>query len=111
MRSNSTHVLFVCGKNRLRSPTAEAIFSGIDGVEVSSAGTAADADCSVSADLLDWADVVVVMESRQARQLRKQFQSSLLNKRIVILDIPDRFAYMQPELIATLHAKSSRWMT
>jgi predicted protein tyrosine phosphatase len=78
---------------------------------VSSAGTAADADCPVSGDLIEWADDIVVMESRQARQLRKQFAVALKNKRIVSLDIPDEYELMQPELIQQLEAKSSRWMT
>jgi len=103
------HVLFVCGKNRRRSPTAEAVFSGRNGIEVSSAGTAADAECPLSADLIEWADDIVVMEGRYARQIRKQFSSRLGNKRLVSLDIPDRYSYMQPELVKELQAKASRW--
>ena len=103
-------VLFVCGKNRRRSPTAEAIFSGISNLEVSSAGTAVDAECRVSADLIEWADDIVAMESRYARQLRKQFAAALKNKRLVILDIPDKYTYMQSELITELQAKANRWM-
>jgi predicted protein tyrosine phosphatase len=104
------HILFVCGKNRRRSPTAEAVFSGMDGFQVSSAGTAADADCPVSSDLIEWADTIVVMEKRQAEQLRRRFSDALENKRLIRLDIPDRYALMQPELIATLRARASRWM-
>jgi len=103
-------VLFVCGKNRRRSPTAEAIFSGIPNLEVSSAGTATDAECRISADLIEWADDIVVMESRYARQLRKQYAVALHNKRLVMLDIPDKYTYMQPELVAELQAKAYRWM-
>jgi predicted protein tyrosine phosphatase len=104
------HVLFVCGKNRRRSPTAEAVFSGLDGVEVSSAGTAADADCPVSGDLIEWADTIVVMEKRYAQQIRTQFSPLLRGKRLVCLDIPDRYALMQSELVDHLRAKASRWM-
>jgi len=104
------HILFVCGKNRRRSPTAEAIFSRMDDIEVSSAGTAADADCPVSADLIEWADEIVVMEARQAKQLRRQFATQLHGKRLVNLDIPDRYTLMQTELIEALEAKASRWM-
>ena len=43
-----TRVLFICGKNRRRSPSAEEIFVGMDGVEVSSAGVGAEAVCPVS---------------------------------------------------------------
>ena len=105
-----THVLFVCGKNRRRSPTAEAVFSAVEGIEVSSAGTATDAECPLSADLLEWADVIVVMESRQARQIRQRFSAKLNNKRLVMLDIADKYSYMQQELIAELRARASRWM-
>jgi predicted protein tyrosine phosphatase len=104
------HVLFVCGKNRRRSPTAEAVFSGVEGFAFSSAGTAADADCPVSADLLEWADDVVVMEDRQAQQLRMRFGAALKAKRVINLNIPDRYEAMQPELIAALRAKAGRWM-
>jgi predicted protein tyrosine phosphatase len=104
------HVLFVCGKNRRRSPTAEAVFSGMEGIEVSSAGTAADAECPVSADLIDWADDVVVMEKRHAEQLRRKFSKALHSKRVVNLNIEDRYTLMQPELIDALQAKASRWM-
>jgi predicted protein tyrosine phosphatase len=98
-------VLFVCGKNRRRSPTAEAIFSGQPNLEVSSAGTAADADCPVSGDLIEWADTILVMESHHTRQLRQQFGPLLRDKRIISLDIPDRYDLMQPELVELLQAR------
>jgi predicted protein tyrosine phosphatase len=101
------HILFVCGKNRRRSPTAEAIFSGLATVEVSSAGTAKDADCPVSSDLLVWADEIFVMEKRYARQLQTKFAEHLRGKRVVNLGIPDCFELMQPELIALLEEKLS----
>jgi predicted protein tyrosine phosphatase len=47
------NLLFVCSRNRLRSPTAEAIFSGWEGYAVLSAGNSADAATVISADLLD----------------------------------------------------------
>ena len=82
----------------------------MDGIEVSSAGTATDADCPVSADLIEWADDIVVMEERQAQQLRKRFVAELREKRLVNLNIPDRYTLMQPELIEELRAKASRWI-
>lgn len=51
--SNPVRLLFVCGKNRRRSPTAKEIFAGMDGFEVSSAGTSSESECEVSADLLE----------------------------------------------------------
>jgi len=59
---------------------------------------------------LQWADDIVVMELRHARQIRKQFAAHLKGKRIVNLDIPDRFTLMQPELVQRLEATASRWL-
>lgn len=100
----------MCGKNRRRSPTAEAIFSGREGIEVSSAGTAADADCPVSGDLIEWSDEIFVMESRYARQIRKQFGPFLKGKRMVVLDVPDRYTLMQPELVEILEIKMTPYL-
>jgi predicted protein tyrosine phosphatase len=77
----------------------------MDGIEVSSAGTSNDAECVVSADLLDWADRVFVMEASQKKHLSAYFASALKNKKIVCLNIPDRYEFMQPELIEVLRAK------
>ena len=100
-----TKILFICGKNRRRSSSAEEIFSGMDGIEVSSAGTSAEAECPVSADLLEWADRAVVMEQSQRRFLSAHFAHSLKDKKVVCLNIPDRYGYMQPELVTVLRAK------
>ena len=98
-------VLFVCARNRLRSPTAEAIFADLEGIEVSSAGTSPDAECRVSADLLEWADRVMVMETSQRRYLNAHFGTLLKNKSVISLNIPDKYEYMQPELVTALRAK------
>jgi predicted protein tyrosine phosphatase len=103
-------ILFVCARNRLRSSTAEAIFAGVEGLEVSSAGTAVDAECQVSADLLEWADEVFVMERRQRMQIQKKFANLLKTKRVVCLDIPDQYGYMQAELVELLRTKVSPFL-
>ncbi len=99
------NVLFVCSRNRYRSPTAEAVFAGYEGVEVDSAGTAADAEQVVDAELLQWADLVVAMEARHKRALTRAHARWLRGKRVVVLDIPDRFEFMEPELVALLQAR------
>ena len=70
----------------------------MDGIEVSSAGTSVEAKYQVSADLLEWADKVFVMEQSQRRYLNAHFAHSLKDKKIVCLNIPDRYGYMQPEI-------------
>ena len=98
-------VLFVCSQNRLRSPTAEQVFSNRVGFEVASAGTDPAADTPVSPELIEWADVIFVMERAHRSRLMKRFKQHLKTKRIVCLDIPDEFEYMDPVLVKLLEAK------
>ncbi|RKT99618.1 phosphotyrosine protein phosphatase [Burkholderia sp. Nafp2/4-1b] len=98
--------LFVCSRNRLRSPTAEAVFAAWPGVETDSAGLAPDAHTRLTAEQLDWAEIVFVMERAHKARLSARFGAQLKHKKIVCLDIPDRYAYMQPELVALLERKA-----
>jgi predicted protein tyrosine phosphatase len=100
-----TRVLFICSQNRLRSPTAEQIFANRPGFEVASAGLDSSAVTPLSTETVEWADVIFVMERAHRSKLSKRFQAQLKNKRIVCLDIPDAFEYMDPTLVRILEAK------
>ena len=102
MTNNKLKVLFVCTVNRMRSATAHAIFQDDDRFEVKSAGTSAEAATVVTNDLLEWADVVLVMEKGHRNFIRGKFPKIYQSKRIVCLYIPDEYEFMQPELIAIL---------
>ena len=104
-------VLFVCSQNKLRSPTAENIFSGRLGFEVASAGTDPKAEVPISSELIDWADRIFVMETANKRRIQRKFPSLLKNKRIVCLDIPDEYDYMDPKLIQILEARLGHYFT
>ena len=97
--------MFVCGKNRWRSPTAEAVFSAYDVLETDSAGVDRDAEVVVSGEAIQWADIVFVMEKSHARKLSAGFQPWLKGKRVVCLDIPDDYGYMDPGLVELLERK------
>ena len=99
-------ILFVCSRNRLRSPTAERVFGAWPSLETDSAGLADDADVRLSAEQLEWAELIVVMESSQRRRLQSRHRAHLRGKRVVCLDIPDVYDFMQPELIALLLRKA-----
>lgn len=99
-------VLFLCSRNRLRSPTAEQVFGAWPHLEVDSAGLADDAVTPLSAEQLHWADLIVVMESAHRRRLQSRYRMHLKGKRVLCLDIPDRYDFMQPELIALLLRKA-----
>lgn len=103
-------LLFICSQNRLRSPTAELIFATHPGVECASAGTNHDADSPLTPELVDWADLIFVMEKSHRDKLASRFKSSLSNKRVVCLDIPDNYDYMDPALVRLLRAKVLRFL-
>jgi predicted protein tyrosine phosphatase len=105
-----TRVLFICAKNRLRSPTAEHVFATYPDLETDSAGVNHDAEVPVSAEQLRWADVIVVMESRHQAKLRNGFGQALKGKRVVCLDIPDDYDYMAPELVTLLQKRADRFL-
>lgn len=98
-------VLFVCSRNRRRSPTAETIFSEYEGIEVESAGLERDAEITIDRDAIRHADIIFVMEKTHQRKLLQQFGSELKHKRVVCLDIRDRYGYMEPALVALLRRK------
>ena len=89
----------------MRSPTAEAVFAGYAGVEALSAGTAPDAETPVSAELIEWADIVFAMEGVHRKRLMSAFGALLQHKRLVVLGIRDKYAYMEPELVQLLESK------
>jgi len=102
------NVLFVCGRGRRRSPTAEQIFAGRPDLETASAGIGSDADNPLTPELVDWADVIFVMEKVQRTKLQKRFRENLKSKRVVCLDVPDLYDFMEPALVQLLEAKVSR---
>jgi predicted protein tyrosine phosphatase len=98
-------LLFICGKNRLRSPTAEAVFSQYEGLEVESAGVDREAEVALCNEIIEWADIIFVMENAHRSKLSKKFQPYLNGKRVVCLDIPDEYEYMEPSLVEQLKKK------
>lgn len=102
--------LFVCTQNLQRSPTAERVFSGRPGLEVASAGIARDAATPVSPELIRWADIVFVMEPWHRDALLRRFGPSLGDKRVICLEIPDRYWFMDPALIELLRARAEPYL-
>jgi predicted protein tyrosine phosphatase len=104
------HVLFICSQNRLRSPTAEQVFSGHPGIECESAGLNNDADNPATPELVEWADIIFVMEKTHRSELSAKFSRHLKKARVVCLDIPDKFDFMDPELIRVLKDRVARFL-
>jgi len=101
-------LLFICSRNRRRSPTAERVFAEYDGVETDSAGLSPDADVVLDPKQIEWADVICVMEPAHRARLNRLHGKRLRGKKVVILGIPDRFAFMDEELIGLLKERCAR---
>jgi predicted protein tyrosine phosphatase len=101
------NILFVCGRGRLRSPTAEQMLAGRADLETASAGISSDADNPLTAELVEWAEVIFVMEKSHRTKLQKRFRPHLRSKRVVCLDIPDKYGLMDPALVELLERRLS----
>lgn len=89
-------ILFVCGRNVDRSPTAEHLFSTVEGLEVKSAGVSVGATVPLTRELMEWADAVFVMEYKHQKAALKIAPDCW--KKIEILGIPDQYYRDHPEL-------------
>ena len=103
-------LLFLCSQNKLRSPTAEAVFADHPAVEVDSAGLNNDAVVPLSEEQVKWADLILVMEKAHRNRLNRKFRSALGGKRVVVLNIPDNYDYMDPSLVVLLKQRCAAYL-
>ena len=101
-------LLFICSQNKIRSLTAEHMLQGVPGYSVKSAGTEPRSRIRVNEGHIGWADIIFVMEKKHLRILEDNFQENLDGKRLICLNIPDEFIYMEPDLIDELKAGISQ---
>src|SRR6266496_3549697 len=83
--------------NKQRSVTAEQLYRNDARLEVRSAGVRSDANRRVSEEDLRWADVVFAMEREHKVWILMRFEDLELPL-IEVLDIPDEYEYMDPQL-------------
>lgn len=100
----SLKLLFICSMNQWRSPTAERIYADKPLVVARSRGTSEKAVKTVKSADLQWADIIFVMERKHRERLLSNFPGEMQFKEIHVLDIPDNYRYMDPELIAEIEA-------
>ena len=95
---NEQKLLFICSRNQWRSPTGERVYSQ-KGMSVRSAGTSPNAKRVVSINDIRWATHIFVMEKKHKQRLVAKFTREIEYKKIIILDIPDEYQFMDPELV------------
>lgn len=104
------NALFICSKNKLRSPTAENVARTL-GIEADSAGLSNESVQLLEPEQIAWADTIFVMEIKHKAKLNQKYSQHLKNKKIIVLGIPDDYEYMQPELIDILNKKLPQFIT
>ena len=95
-------LLFICSRNKLRSPTAETIFQSLPEYYALSAGTDPHCPNPVEPDIIESADRIFCMEDHHRKFLNTRFPELFRRKKTYVLRIPDNYSYMQPELIEIL---------
>ncbi len=103
-------LLFLCFQNRRRSATAERVLSKREDLEVRSAGLGPDALVRVNARMLEWADRIFVMEEDHRRALAHAFPKHPALQRVVNLEIPDEYVFLDPELVRLLEGKVAEYL-
>ena len=94
-------VLFICNQNQNRSKTAEELFR--NKYETKSAGLFNNRP--VSKRQIEWADLIIVMDDNQRREIAKRFPKLYIQKRILSLNIGDIYSYGDIRIIEELNKK------
>lgn len=104
-------ILFVCSANKDRSKTADDYFSEkYPEIEFLSGGTNHKI-CNqlgtepVTEEMVDWADVVIVMETKHRDLILNNTEGNYASK-IQVMNIRDVYKYGQKELINLLEEKA-----
>lgn len=85
----------------MRSATAEVVYTG-KGYSVKSAGTENNARVALSNEIILWADLIFVMEETHRVILNTYFYDVASDKKIIVLNITDKYEYMEQELVDLL---------
>jgi len=95
-------ILFICGRNKRRSPTAERIFRSDRRMSVRAAGLGETSPRRVQAADVLWADLILPMERKNARRLKGMFPEIDPFPEVEILDIHDDYTFMDKRLVNEL---------
>ena len=86
------------------------IFAKWPNVEADSAGLNKDAETTLSPEQIEWADIIFVMEKVHRNKLTHKFKTYLKDKRVICLDIPDEYEFMDAVLVRLLEVRAGRFL-
>ncbi len=104
------NILFVCSRNQWRSPTAEEIFKNSQEHQAKSAGTEPSARIKITEKLINWADIIFVMEKKHKERIEQRFAAVVDEKELIVLDIPDEYQFMDEELVDLIKLSVSQYL-
>lgn len=99
---NKPKILFVCSRNKWRSPTAEEIYKRHPQISVKSGGVSTKGNHQVNEKDLKWADLIIFMENGHRAKLMAQYRGSIDFPYTEVLNIPDEYQYMDNDLVEIL---------
>jgi len=102
------HILFVCGRNKRRSPTAVNVYRNDQRFTVYSAGISGTSGHQINQKDIHWADVIFVFEDEYGKWIKRKFNES--HPKIINLSIPDEFEYMDSELIELIKTTTENYL-
>lgn len=104
------NILFICSANKDRSATAELVCSEhFPEIQFDSAGTNQKicwqlGTVYVNQELVDWADLILVMERKHQQFIQSNFKLTKGSK-LQTLSIKDVYTYMEASLVECIEAK------
>lgn len=98
-------VLTVCSAGLLRSPTIAWVLSNSTDYNCRAAGIHDYALVQVDDVLIKWADAIICAETSIKDHIVREFSNVLEHRIIYDLEIPDNFAYRDPELIKIIEER------
>lgn len=104
------NILFVCGRNKRRSRTAEKIFRNDHRFHVKSAGFSESSPVKISEKLIFWSDLIFVMEYKHSKRIGELYRNSLIPK-VHVLNIPDIYDFMDEKLIFLLNKSVDKFFS
>lgn len=107
-QGDAKRVLCVCMGGLLRAPTAAVVLAGEPyGYNTRACGIISDfALIPVDDVLIDWADEILLMHEDVEYEFQLRYPS--MGPKCITLDIPDKFAYRDPELIRMIKEQYSK---
>lgn len=98
------NILVVCGRNKIRSKTAEYIFKNDNRINIRSVGLSESSERKINIRDIEWADLILVMENKHKLRIIDSYKN-IETLKIKVLGIKDRYSYLDKELGELLKSK------